>query len=183
MFQPGGDTERGQRAAARAYSTHHHRPTEGTPCDPHIRGCSSPGIPRCASPGGGNHSQATISSPLPIPPPQPRGYQDVISLRFPLQSWKTASRCSQRGGEKKQIKARPEGRAAAHCPAGPAAGPGPPGTPFPRQQTPSITVSGAAAAPRAPPGPAPARSPRPPPGPRLGGPRAPSARTSRRSSY
>lgn len=83
--QPGGDTERGQGAAAGAHST------EGPPrSDPHTGGCS-PSIPRCASPGG--IPARPPSSPLLTPHPT-SPYQDVISLRFPPQSWKGAPRCS-----------------------------------------------------------------------------------------
>lgn len=55
VLQSGGDIERGQRAAAGAYTTHHEQPHGGNPtfrdAAPTL-GDADPGIPRCSSPGG-----------------------------------------------------------------------------------------------------------------------------------
>lgn len=119
-------------------------------------GDAATGIPRCASPPG-NHSQATISSPLPTPLPQPRATK--MSFRF-VSHYKAGKPrlAALKGGEKKRLKrGRRGGRQliVLRAPLPPLA---PPGPPSPRSRhLPSLS-----AAPLPLPEPLPAQRPRGP---------------------
>lgn len=88
VLEPGGDMEGGQRAAAGGYSTHH----GGNPTV-HAASPTLGDALQAVHPARGSQPGRGLLS-TPACPQPPSGYEDVISLRFPLQSRNAASRCS-----------------------------------------------------------------------------------------